>query len=98
MTSDFTPAGSVAASGSSTGALWVTCARTKACAPVTLIEAIGALAGPVAPTDAVWLGVIAGADAAGRAPDPAEPQAASEKIARRWRTRIQIKLMAYLAS
>src|SRR5437899_653281 len=89
-TSAFTPAGRVAVSGSSTGALWVTCARTYACAPVTLIDAIGAPRGPVAPMGAVSLGVAAAVDFAGETSEPAEPHATSERIARMRRTRIQI--------
>src|SRR5436189_2587717 len=93
ITSAFTPPGRAAVSGRSTGALWVTCARTYACAPVTLIEAIGAPPGPVARTGAVSLGVAAGVEGAGDARDPVEPQAASERIARNTRTRIPTKVV-----
>ena len=93
-TSAFSPAaGRAAVSGRSTGALWVTCARTYACAPVTLIEAIGAPPGPVARTGAVSLGVAAGVEGAGDTRDPAEPQASSERIARNRRTRIPTKVV-----
>src|SRR2546430_14695247 len=89
VTSAFTPTGRALGSGSSTGALAVTCARTYACAPVTLSEAIGAPAGPVVGMAAVWLGEIAGVEAAGATPAPVGPHPASVKVTATSRARMR---------
>src|SRR6266480_3852125 len=91
-TSAFSPAGRAVVSGNSTGADWVTCARTYACAPLTLIEAMGAPLGPGARTGAVSLGG-AGGEVAALTPEPADPQAASERATTNRRTRIETKVL-----
>src|SRR3989442_12355857 len=54
---------------------------------------MGAPPGPLARKGAVWLGVAGGVDGAAETRDPAEPQAASERIARNTRTRIPTKVV-----